>query len=336
VLEEAGVLRGVRLARVSFYPAIPDGDRLRVYRRVRAEVTFVPEATEAEGNLRGEAGRKRPGRGEDGRAWIEGLIRRAVLNPQDVVPAFPAPPPAPSLRPQGGLPEAFLEVSRPGLYRVTWEDLEHLGFSGANPAYLRLFRGTDEVAYEWSGDGDAVFEPGESIFFYAEPRFSRWTPVDVYRLVADTVPGLPMGARASPWKDLPAGAPLIEQVYEVNALYTPNCFCGRLPPGRDGDRWVWADLKSGASVFSTTFALNGDASSAASLTLWMIGYTSAPANPDHRVEVVLNGVPLGRVEWDGRTAVTATLPIPPTVLAPTNTLQLSLPGIPGVSVEGAW
>ncbi len=85
------------------------------------------------------------------------------------------------------------------------------------------------MAYEWSGDGDAVFEPGESIFFYAEPRFSRWTPVDVYRLVADTVPGLPMGARASPWKDLPAGAPLIEQVYEVNALYTPNCFCGRLP-----------------------------------------------------------------------------------------------------------
>jgi hypothetical protein len=323
ILEDIGTVRGIRLARLTFYPVLPEGGNLRFFRHIRVEVRFSGAAPS----------------GIFGDDPLLSTVRRAVLNPQHALPALPAAQPTEGIgNPQGGPREAFLEISRPGLYRVTYQDLQSLGFAGANPANFRLLRGEDEVAYEWSGDEDAAFEPGESILFYAEPRFSRWTNVDVYRLVlGEGAPRLRITSRTVDPSGPPVGTPWVEWIFEENRIYMPASLVPGIPSGRDGDRWVWADMRRGASsVFSTTFALNGDTSFAANLTLWMIGYTSVSANPDHRVAVVLNGVSLGQVEWDGKTAVTATLSIPPTVLAPTNTLRLSLPGIPGVSVEGAW
>ncbi len=141
----------------------------------------------------------------------------------------------------------------------------------------------------------------------------------------------------------PAGQPLgsawVEATAEANQLYTPDCFCGTLPPGRDGDRWTWDDLKrAGHATAAYTLALpTVDATQPATLTLWLIGYTDLPAiAPDHRVAATLNTTALGAMEWNGRQAITATLPIPPGLLRPTNTLTLTLPGLLGVSVEGAW
>lgn len=324
-LEEIGTARGVRLARLIFYPALPEGESLRFFRYLRVEVRFSGGATFISSSSSGSD------------PLLAG-VRRAVLNPQHAISALPAAwPVEKTVHPQGGPRKAFLEISRPGLYRVTYQDLEPLGFAQANPANIHLFRGEDEAAYEWEGDEDTVFEPGEAVLFYAEPRFSRWTNVDVYRLEVGESAGLRMTSRSADPAGSPAGTPWVEQTFEENRLYTPDRLIPGIPPGRDGDRWVWADLRRpGSPVFSTTFPLNVDASSAATLTLWLIGYTSVVTNPDHRVDVVLNNIPLGRVEWDGKTAVTATLAISPNVLAPTNTLRFSLPGIPGVGVEGAW
>jgi hypothetical protein len=46
---------------------------------------------------------------------------------------------------------------------------------------------------------------------------------------------------------------------------------------------------------------------------------------------------VGRVEWNGKQAITATLSIAPGILhGGLNTLALTLPGLPGVIVEGTW
>ena len=343
VLEEVGTIRGVRLARLTFYPALPEGDRLRFYRHIRVEIRF--------------SGEKRSGlTGDD--PLLE-RVRRAVLNPQDALVAQDSSCPSPdksgatadvaqdlscpvaqdlSCLPMGGPRPAFLEISRPGLYRVTYAQLAPLGLTSANPHYLHLFRGTEEVACEWEGDEDTVFEDGESLLFYAEPRFSRWTRGDVYRLVVGDTPGLRMTTRSADPTGLPAGTPWVEDVFEENRLYTPDCLCGSLPPGWDGDRWAWAELRRpGNSVRSFPFPLlAGEASTAIQITLRFIGYTSVAASPDHRVDVVVNTTYLGRVEWDGKTAFTATLPVLPGILTTSNTLTLTLPGIPGVDIEGAW
>jgi hypothetical protein len=223
---------------------------------------------------------------------------------------------------------AFLEIRAPGLYRVSCDDLIPLGFGSVNPNFLRLFRGDDEVLMEWQGDDDTLCESGEVFYFYAEPRFSRWTAVDVYRLAAAAPGPNWMPTRSADPTGLPLAAPWVEQTFEENREYTPDRFTRGIPPGRDGDRWVW-DYLSGpmATPKAYSFSLTA-ADTAASLTLWAIGYTAT----DHRWAVQVNGVTVGEVAWSGKTAVTATIAIPPGVLrSGPNTLALR-----PLLAEGGW
>jgi hypothetical protein len=327
VLEEIGVARGVRLARLTFYPVLPEGKSLRLVQRLCVKVSW-----ESLGHLdRLSSSLPDP---------LLEQVKQIVLNPWDVALASrPATPVL--LQPTDLVPTAFVEITTTGVYRVTHEDLDSLGLTDTDPHNLQLVRASQKVAYEWEGDDDAIFEPGEGILFYAEPRFSRWTDGDVYQLVNGDTPGSRMTTRSANPTGLPAGVPWVEQAFEENHIYTPDCFCGALPPGHDGDRWAWEELRRpDRATASYPFHVPAvDASQPTSLTLALIGYTSVPAAPDHRVEAALGetGVPLGEVAWDGKTAITATLPIPAGVLkSGSNTLTLTLPGISGVSVEGAW
>ncbi len=322
-LEDMGIVRGMRLARLVFYPAIPQGAALRVTHRLRVSVTW-------------ETRERR-----DAVARLDPVARVAqgiVINPWDVVPG--TRPVERSVQHTAALsPTAYIEVETAGIYEVAYEDLDELGFAGANPQNLRLFHRSDELPIEWVGGTDTEFEAGEAIRFYAEPRFSRWTDVDAYRLIADASPGQRMAEVSAYTWLLPEGIPWVEQLNEENLIYTPDCFCGSLPAGRDGDRWTWKQLRQ-PDLTSVSFPVQAaavDTGQDAELTLWFVSYTDVAADPDHRVDAALNGTPLGRVEWDGRAAITATLPISAGILhSGQNTLVLTLPGIPDVSVEETW
>lgn len=325
ILEEIGALRGVRLARLRFFPALPQKDSLRVIHRVRAEIAW------------GDSASARALVSTSGDLIVE-QVRRAVLNPEDAV-AVPRLSRASVQRSTNSSPTALLEIGRPGLYVVTYDDVDHLGFASVDPDHLRLFRGDDEVAYEWVGDDDQQLEDGERIIFYAEPRFSRWTDVDAYRLVADTVTGERVATRGASPVGLEDGIVWMEQLLEENERYMPDCFCGPLPAARDGDQWAWKELFTlGEDSAELSFdAPLVDAARAAELTLWFVGFSDLGGSPNHRVAVALNGQSLGQVEWDGRVVFSDTLSIPAALLkASDNTLELSLPGIPGVSLEGCW
>lgn len=319
-MEEAGIVRGVRLARVTFYPALAAGNRLRVIRHIRAEVIME----RAEGLPEGS-----PARPSAQDPLLE-VVRRAVLNPQDAIPAIMPNPKGLSTAPAGGPTEAFLEVRAPGLYRVTYEDLRAQGLEAVNPNHLRLFRDDDEVLLEWQGDDDATFEPGEALFFYAEPRFSRWTAADVYRLVLADTGSSRMNTRSASPVGLPAGTVWVEQTFEENREYTPDRFSPGIPPGRDGDRWVW-NYQAGPATTSVTYTFPlaaVDPGAPATLTLWFIGFTAG----DHRWSVGVNGATVGEAVWHGKTVVTVTLSIPPGVLrSGANGLSLR-----PLLTEGAW
>ncbi|MCS7178303.1 MAG: C25 family cysteine peptidase [Anaerolineae bacterium] len=329
-LEELGVLRGVRLARILFYPALPEGNQLHIYRHLRVEVQWEPAPVDGK---RGDLPENQaPANATD--PLLE-VVRRTVLNPQDVAPTFPMGPSPSSPRPQGSLREAFLEISRPGLYRVAYAQLAPLGLTTSDPHNLRLFQGPAEVAYEWEGDEDAVFEDNESILFYAEPRFSRWARVDVYRLVADESPGLRMTSRSADPSGLPAGTPWMEETFEDNRLYMPASLTAGLPPGRDGDRWAW-DYLTGFTLHPITytypFSLSAvDATQPATLTLWAIGHTTGTIG-EHRWNLRINHTMIGQVQWTGRTGLTTTLAIPSSVLRSGSNILSVTP----VLTSGAW
>jgi hypothetical protein len=324
-LTEIGTARGVRLARLTFYPVHRSGAGWRFTPRVQIALTFGAPARAA--SLAGE------------RDPLLASIQSSVLNPDQVQPIAPAGSAQPMSAP-GAPVAAAVEVSAPGITALTHESLAAASFPlGGDPAHLHLTRAGAEVAMQWDGDADAAFEPGERLLFYAEPRFSRWTASDVYFLSADSASGLRMTTRPALNGAPPAGSAWMTQTAETNLLYTPQCYCGPLPPGRDGDRWTWDDVRRPDRA-SASYALSlptVDVTRPATLTVWLIGYTDVAAAPDHRVDVSLNGAALGSAQWDGKQAITATLPIAPGLLTSgVNTVTLALPGLPGAAVEGAW
>ncbi len=331
-LDNLGEVRGTHLARVTFHPARPEGNTLRVTTHLRVSVDFHAPAS-ALTTAETAAVTADP---------VLASLQAAVVNPSQVLP-LPARAAPGRLTPAASSPVAAIDVITPGITAITYEALQTAGFTVTDPALLHLVRRTgtvsQKVALQWD-NAVHTFAPGDQLLFYAAPRFSRWTTADTYFLSEEAVPGLRMASRDASPIGLLAGVGTQAHTAEVNALYMPSCYCGYLPPGRDGDHWAWAELKlGGISSGSYTLSLTDvDVTRPATLTVWLIGGTDVAAAPDHRVNIALNssGV-LTQTQWDGKLAITATIPLAAGVLQNgVNTLRLALPGIPGVLVESAW
>lgn len=330
MLEMLGVLRGVRLARLVFYPALPAGNLLTITTEVKVSLHYnapvLPSPNEV---LTGDP--------------LLSQLREMVANPEhiqvDLETTASVHQVSSTLVDETST--VVVEVSKTGVTGITRSDLADAGFpvSSVDPQFLTITRAGEEVAYRWEGDSDAAFEPGERLLFYADPRFNRWSNYDAYFLSIGSVPGLRMASRPANPGSLPNGIASVEADFELNTIYTPDCFCAPIPAGRDGDRWVWdrLQLPDPSSALYPFDLAAVDPLQTARLTLWMIGFTDPPPTLDHRVAVSINGVELGMLEWGGKTAVQGDFEIPPgTLLEGGNTLTLSLAGIPGLGVDGVW
>ena len=322
-LTEVGVFRGVRLARLSFNPVRQEGSWLHVTQSVSATIQFNSPAALA-----------RPASHPDA---LQIAVATQIINPTQIAMGQATQQPEKSA---AAVPTAFIDVAEPGITAVSYADLLAAGFpvNTVNPVNLQLWIDGDPRPLEWFGDGDALFEPGESIRFYAAPWFSRWQHNDVYRLTAGSSPGTRMGSHPASPSGLAIGSLTLTAVAEQNNRYTPDCLCGQLPAGRDGDRWVWEDLRQPGRP-SATYAIDlpyVNPASGAELTLWAIGFTAIEANPDHNLTLTFNGTGIGSLSWDGKTAVTHTVSLPASSLQTGSSLGLAIPTLTGTSIDGLW
>ena len=331
-LDRLGRLDGVELARLTLYPLQVRAGKLLALRHIKASLDFGSGVSEFSPDLA-------PSSGDD--SLLAAALRGQVLNPSQVREAAPIAglAMANSATESAG-PRAAVEVDQPGLTALSYTALKTAGFpvDQVDPHSLHLGRAGVEIAIEWDGDTDAYFENGERIIFYADPRFSRYTASDVYFLTISSTPSLLVASQNADPGVLPAGQPRARALFEQNWIYSPDCNCAPLPPGRNGDRWVWDALRLPDRA-AATYAFNLpdlQAGQAGSLTVWLIGYTDVPAAPDHKVQAEVNGIAAGTLTFDGKQAQSATWSLDPGVLkAGANSLKLSLPGIAG-PVEGVW
>ncbi|MBF8284942.1 MAG: hypothetical protein HW378_3857 [Anaerolineales bacterium] len=276
-LDDLGLVRGVHLARVTFYPVHPSGSGVRVTTHLRASIAFKAPALSSLTAKEADP--------------IVASVQAEVLNPEQVQRAATSPATL-NVHSRSVTPTAAIEANTPGMTVVTYEALDAVGFpaAGIDPHNLHLTRSGSNVAYQLQDNGNTLFEPGESLLFYASPRFSRWTNNDVYMLSLQAAPGMHMTSAAP--APQPAGHVWLDQTAETNALYTPQCYCGPIPPGRDGDRWTWDDLRlpDRAAVTYPITLTTLDVTQPATLTVWFIGYTDVATAPDHRIDVALNSI----------------------------------------------
>ncbi len=152
-----------------------------------------------------------------------------------------------------------------------------------------------------------------------------------------------MGSRNADPNGKSPGTPWAELIFEDNKIYTPGCYCAPIPAGRDGDRWVGYQLqRPGFPTLEIPFELPGfDRTQQSFLKIWLIGITDISANPDHELDVAIkvndSTIPLGTIQFDGKSSHEANFTIPNSLPAGDYRLSLSIPGdTPGDPVDGVW
>ncbi|MCJ7537468.1 MAG: C25 family cysteine peptidase, partial [Anaerolineales bacterium] len=336
ILEPIGVVRGVHLARLSFYPVLPHGNTLRVTSSLEVEVDFGPV-------LQGSVSV------ESTLDPLHDLLRAAVVNPEQMQIDGKNQLSTTQYRElqANGASTVAVEVSSRGITDISGAEIAATGVtvSSFDRSKLSLTRDGSNIAYQWLGDDDDTLEPGEIIRFFADPRFSRWSTTDTYILNLDGSPGVNMGPGEVSGGE--PGTPWAELFFEDNEIYTPGCYCAPIPAGRDGDRWVWDHLLyveplPGEDPVPLSkdykFHLTGvDNSQESTLSIWLIGQTDFILSPDHKINILVNGHYLGSRQWDGKNAYETVLSFSGSFLNEgENTLTITLPGIDGIPLDGIW
>jgi hypothetical protein len=214
-----------------------------------------------------------------------------------------------------------LSVRQTGLYTLSAATVgAWLGMTQAEAGQaiakgkFALTRGGQPVAWYPAAaiTGGKVRDLGPSIFFYGEAPDSLYTDAGVYRL--EKGQGLLMAevpAGAAPAK---AGGTFVETRHVERDVFAATV----ISPDPESDYWYWEFLQGGDPTYGhRTFTLDapglvakGDGSLAVSLQ----GATASGVAGEHRVQVSLNGTPLGEVRWTGITAQQGQFAIPPGTL----------------------
>ncbi len=325
-------VRGRRVALLTIYPARvnPAAGEMRVARSLRLNITFEQPVTMPPSLAPVSE------RDPFAQALASVLVNPAAAGWQ--APRSSEAAPIQSTDVITGDPFQVL-VDEAGLYALTYDDLASAGLpvDTLDPRTLRLTHGLprQEIAIQVEGESDGVFDSGDRVLFYAEPQFSRFTDTDVYLLDHGQTDGLRMGTRSGDPSGLPSGTVWRTAQAETNQHYESRY------TGRDGDHWYWDNLRQpdrtlGTYAIRLDAPLSTTAAPAATLTLWLQGYTDPIQNPDHRVRVSMAGTLLGEITWDGMAAVEASVSVPASLLHDgENQVTLSLPGA-GVTTEGLW
>jgi hypothetical protein len=224
-----------------------------------------------------------------------------------------------------------IEVEEPGIYRITYEDLQAVGFDleGLNPIYFHIENQGREVAYQFEGDEDAIFDAGESFLFYGEqfqgdylsalyahqadhwPAFGSWQPefsafmlekytnTNVYWLFISNTPGLRITEiDGTPQSGNPVTTFVDQAHFEEEKVWWTYHFTNE-------DTWFWENVNvlSFPSIYKYYVQFINPVISeelSAHVEGQIVSATSSSAiNPDHHLQFFLNDQLITDEDWDG-------------------------------------
>ncbi len=263
--------------------------------------------------------------------------------------AQPAAAARPAVNPAAGSAGALrIRTDDRGLYRLTYDDLLAAGvpLEGVDPASFAVSYLGQLVAIELVDDGDASFEPGELVIFYAQPYEGRYERDNVYWFTYGGAPGLRMAGRAV----TPTGSePLVTAItrtlhVEVDAEYRSD-----FPRPQDADHWFDRPLSpddlAGTSTLTRTYTLpvvDPLPGGAARIQAALHGGINRPADPDKSIAITLNSHPVALHQWEGLTYYVSDDSVPSDWLdGAADRIHLTastaqLPGIEFYSVSPDW
>lgn len=340
-LGEVGWLREQRFAELVIHPLQynPVTRVALLHRQITLRVRFSTTAP-----------RTRPAQARPSTDPLEPLLERALLN-YEAARKFrsPAAIDKQSLRPaqaeafpMAGAPAYKVLVNRTGVYRLTYASLQSAGLpvDTLDPRTFRLFDGGyggAEVALWVVGEGDGRFDAGDEIRFYGRAVDTIYTGTNVYWLTYGESNGLRMASRSG----TPMGGGTVPDHFrdithvEENLLYSSAA-----PMAAGADHWYWNYVRSANHVpasGSYTFSLPPLASGTFTATFSYLLYSASSnstANPDHHLQMSINGRLIYDNTWDGLVLVSGAIDIPQSYLSTgVNTITLTLPGDTAATID---
>ncbi|MEM7803264.1 MAG: hypothetical protein AAF633_29000, partial [Chloroflexota bacterium] len=324
-IEFIGEMGGLQLARLSFYPTRPTdgGQSIEITTELKVTLTFdgfsMPSALDA-----------RVKSGLYSSSPMATLLEHKVVNPNHILSVRRSADVSTIRAVENETADYYLAVDQSGLVQLTYESLSANGvvLSGRDPARWGLTRSGETIPMIWDGDGDASFEAGERLIFFAPEWHSRWTHEAVFGLTYEASTASRVFS-AAPIGGLPEGVVTVTETLESDNYYTPSSFYGSVPLGRDGDYWIWGELRRpGSDTFSHTLELADavDPAQPSELSVWMIGYTNLAVDPDHVVRISVDETVVGTMSWDGLNAAADTFALPAGLLTSSSEITFKLEG----------
>lgn len=215
-----------------------------------------------------------------------------------------------------------LLVEQTGLHRVRFEDLVAYGLNpeGVPARRVALLNRGEPTPIFLRGNW---FGPGSSFEFYGVAQDNLYTAVNVYNLVLDQAKARRIGTDQGA---IPSADPTPYYIH-TQTIERENGY-SFIAPG--GDPWYDTLLMAYGSPFSQDFTFEVEHLAAdgpapvLNVDLW--GLTEWPENPDHHIQVALNGVLLADDYFEALSVHLVTVTLPPGLLHEgANTLTLSVP-----------
>lgn len=224
-----------------------------------------------------------------------------------------------------GEPGLKITVDHAGIFQITYQDMLNAGMDlgGIDPANLSLLNIDSAVAYEFIGDSDQVFEPGESVRFYGEllpserleamyqqimapwvslcpsvcdirELIENYTNENVYWLYVSNTPGLRMQTQqAAPLNDYPIPEVFTDTQYaEQDILWYPMHFTS-------ADVWFWQRANT---VVPVTYTLPIELGMVANIGPEAVlrGEVYSRNNVAHHTVIALNSTTVLDSYWSGK------------------------------------
>ncbi len=320
-----GWLREQPVVQIQFFPVLhnPVQQTIKLYKRLRVKVHFsnhtrsitepVVEESPAFARMLDHL-------------LINNTYRHEALRHSRSVRTTTCSPPPPSLK---------ISIANTGVYALNYADFLALGLdiSTLDAHHIQMSHQGQPVSIYLTGEPDGVFGPEDKLYFYAQAADELYTRENVYWLTLNPEGGMRTQFRiGTPNQTYPPLTEFTQTIHvEENKVYW-----SRMPDSTNRDRLFWQELHAGKSL-KMPVKLHHLAQTAepATIRVMMQGKTDDyAANPDHHTQILLNGIAIDEIQWNGQQVFLQEATIPQTdLLEGQNTITLASLGKTAATVD---
>jgi len=295
--------------------------------------TYLIESLHTDGSTRWTSATSASGKAPVLSAELLGSSPPAVLPEQGTLRVEPADAPPVAARPGS---RAFqwrlaagsavkIAVASSGVVRVPAESLFAAGLPvGTRASSIQMFREARPIARTVLAADNRTLQLGDAVEFYGYGMDSRYSGTAVYWLTSGD--GMGEEIRAAPGTVQDAGSASFLAAAEFRERLT---WFGAARNG-DAEKFFGPAIYSQARQRTFTLEAVDLASAGARLELSVQGLTEI----SHAVNVILNGLPLGTLSFEGAIPASISFPLPPGSLVPgDNIVGLVAPAPGDISLE---